>query len=127
MADTITKSSNVQTDNHVLVDLASYKRQKDPLPVTFHRTELDKILQVYSRHVASGAWRDYAIDHLKDRAVFSIYKRTSEVPIYTVEKDPKRAKKQGAYSVVNANGLVLKRGHELQQVLKVLDKVKVVK
>ena len=120
-------ASGVFNNSNSVVDLASYKKQKDPLPVTFHRTELDRILQVYSRHVGSGAWRDYAIDHFKDRAVFSVYKRASEVPIFTIEKDPKRARKQGAFSVVNASGLVLKRGAELPQVLKVFDKIKVVK
>lgn len=120
-------ASGVFNNSNSVVDLASYKKQKDPLPVTFHRTELDRILQVYSRHVGSGAWRDYAIDHFKDRAVFSVYKRASEVPIFTIEKDPKRARKQGAFSVVNASGLVLKRGTELPQVLKVFDKIKVVK
>lgn len=123
MSDQASSKQPSQNDP-VLVDLATYKRQKDPIPVTFHRTELDRILQVYSRYVGSGIFRDYAIDHLKDRAVFSIYKRASEVPMYTIEKEPKRARKQGAYSVVNASGLVLKRGHELPQVLKVLDKIK---
>ena len=120
-------ASGVFNNSNSVVDLASYKKHKDPLPVTFHRTELDRILQVYSRHVGSGAWRDYAIDHFKDRAVFSVYKRASEVPIFTIEKDPKRARKQGAFSVINASGLVLKRGAELPQVLKVFDKIKVVK
>lgn len=120
-------ASGVFNNSNSVVDLASYKKQKDPLPVTFHRTELDRILQVYSRHVGSGAWRDYAIDHFKDRAVFSVYKRASEVPIFTIEKDPKRARKQGAFSVINASGLVLKRGAELPQVLKVFDRIKVVK
>ena len=120
-------ASGVFNNSNSVVDLASYKKQKDPLPVTFHRTELDRILQVYSRHVGSGVWRDYAIDHFKDRAVFSVYKRASEVPIFTIEKDPKRARKQGAFSVINASGLVLKRGAELPQVLKVFDKIKVVK
>lgn len=127
MSDSASAKQHLTGDSQVLIDLASYKKRKDPLPITFHRTELDRILQVYSRHVGDGTWRDYAIDHLKDRAVFSIYKRASEVPIFTVEKDPKRARKQGAYSVVNANGLVLKRGHDLPQVLKVFDKIKSIK
>jgi hypothetical protein len=54
--------------------------------VTFERRELDAILRVYSRKVAEGEWRDYAIDHLEDRAVFSIFRRTSEMPLYRVEK-----------------------------------------
>ena len=80
------------------------------------------MIQFYSARVSSGEWRDYAIDMLKDRAVFSVFKRASEVPIYTIEKMPKLARRQGEWSVINANGLVLKRGHELKQVLKVLDK-----
>ena len=90
--------------------------------VTFERRELDRILNLYGRMVADGEWRDYAIDFLKDRAVFSIFRRASEVPIYRIEKNPKLARKQGAYSVVSATGLILRRGHELDRVLRVLDK-----
>ncbi len=90
--------------------------------VTFNRTELDAILRIYGFKVAGGEWRDYAIDHLKDRAVFSIFRRASEMPMFYVEKDPSLARKQGMYKVVAASGHIMKRGHELQQVLKVLDK-----
>jgi len=127
MSDTNLENYNSKPNKQVIVDLASFRKNKDPIPVTFHRKELDRILQVYSRHVGTGAWRDYAIDHTKDRAIFSIFKRANEVPIFTIEKEPKRARKQGAYCVINSNGLVLKRGHELAQVLKVLDKIKIVK
>ena len=65
--------------------------------------------------VAAGEWRDYAIDFLKDRAVFSVFRRASEVPIYRIEKDPRLARKQGAYSVISATGLIVKRGHELDK------------
>jgi hypothetical protein len=90
--------------------------------VSFNRGELQAILNLYGRKVAEGEWRDYAIDFLTDKAVFSIYRRTSEVPLYRIEKDPKLAKKQGAYSVVVSSGLILKRSHELDRVLNVLDK-----
>lgn len=90
--------------------------------VSFNRKDIDTLIQFYSARVSSGEWRDYAIDMLKDRAVFSVFKRASEVPIYTIEKMPKLARRQGEWSVINANGLVLKRGHDLKQVLKVLDK-----
>lgn len=90
--------------------------------VSFDRRELSEILKVYGRMVAAGEWRDYAIDTLKDRAVFSIFRRTSEMPLYRVEKNPRLARKQGAYQVVAAGGLVMKRGHELSAVLKVFDK-----
>ena len=90
--------------------------------VTFSRHELDRILGLYGRKVAAGEWRDYAIDFLKDRAVFSVFRRSSDVPIYRIEKNPRLARRQGAYSIVSVTGLILKRGHELDRVLRVLDK-----
>ena len=93
-----------------------------PKQVTFNRDELRRILDLYGRKVAEGEWRDYAIDFTRDKAVFSVFRRTSEVPLYRIEKDPKLARRQGAYAVVAASGLVLKRGHELVRVLLVLDK-----
>ena len=94
--------------------------------VTFERRELDRILSLYGRKVAAGEWRDYAIDFLKDRAVFSVFRRSSEMPIYRIEKNPKLARRQGAYSVVSATGLIVRRGHELDRVLRSLDKVQLV-
>ncbi len=105
-----------------VVDLGEYRQSRDPMPVTFHRRELDAILRIYGRMVGEGEWRDYAIDHLKDKAVFSVFKRSGEMPLFRIEKNPKLASRQGAFSVINVNGMVLKRGHELPQVLKVFDK-----
>jgi hypothetical protein len=94
-----------------------------PAPrVTFDRRELNRILGLYGRKVAAGEWRDYAIDFLKDRAVFSVFRRASEIPIYRIEKNPKLARRQGAYTVVSATGLILRRGHELDRVLGAIDK-----
>src|SRR5437660_11893796 len=90
--------------------------------VTFNRPELNRILNLYGRMVADGEWRDYAIDFLRDRAVFSVFRRASEVPIYRIEKDPRLARKQGMYSVISATGLILRRGHELDRVLLVIDR-----
>jgi Protein of unknown function (DUF2794) len=96
-----------------------------PRPVvSFNRRELDTILRLYGRMVADGEWRDYAIDLLKDRAVFSVFRRSSEMPLYRIEKDPKLTRRQGAYSVVATGGVILKRGHDLTQVLRVLEKKK---
>jgi hypothetical protein len=89
--------------------------------VTFSRRELDRILRLYGRMVAAGEWRDYAVDFLKDRAVFSVFRRSAEVPIYRIEKNPRQARRQGAYSVISATGLIMRRGHELDRVLRVLD------
>jgi hypothetical protein len=90
--------------------------------VTFERKELDRIFNLYGRKVAAGEWRDYAIDFLRDRAVFSVFRRTSEVPLYRIEKNPKLARRQGAYSVISATGLIVRRGHELDRVLRAIDK-----
>jgi hypothetical protein len=90
--------------------------------VTFDRFELNRILNLYGRMVAAGEWRDYAIDFLKDRAVFSVFRHASEVPIYRIEKDPRLARKQGIYSVISAGGLIMRRGHELDRVLLVIDR-----
>jgi hypothetical protein len=90
--------------------------------VTFSRRELRRILDLYGRKVAAGEWRDYAIDFLKDRAVFSVFRRTSEVPLYRIEKNPKLERRQGAYSVISATGLIVRRGHELDRVLRAIDK-----
>ena len=92
-----------------------------PNQVTFSRRELNRIFDLYGRKVAAGEWRDYAIDFLKDRAVFSVFRRSSEVPLYRIEKDPKLARKQGAFSVISATGLIVRRGPELDRVLRSID------
>lgn len=109
-------------DSSIVVPLQDYRRERDNLPVTFHRRELDTVLRLYSHMVAAGEWRDYAIDHLRDRAVFSVFRRASEVPLFQIVKTPALARKQGAWSVMAASGMILKRGHELQRVLAVFDK-----
>ncbi|MFZ1078216.1 MAG: DUF2794 domain-containing protein [Methylovirgula sp.] len=91
-------------------------------PVSFDRQELRDILGLYGRKVAGGEWRDYAIAATDQKAVFSIYRRCTEFPLYRIEKTPKGARKQGAYSVVAASGLILRRGHDLKRVINVLDK-----
>ena len=91
-------------------------------PVFFNRRELDDILDLYCRMVSAGEWRDYAIDGLKEAAVFSVFRHASEIPLYRIEKRPKLARRQGAYSVVSATGHILKRGHDLKHVLRVFDR-----
>jgi hypothetical protein len=90
--------------------------------VSFDRSELRQILNLYGRKVAEGEWRDYAIDFLKDMAVFSVFRRTSEMPLYRIVKNPALARRQGAYSVTTTGGLILRRGHDLDRVLAVLDR-----
>ena len=104
-----------------LIPLNEARRQRLDLPVTFDRRELDQILRLYGRMVAANEWRDYAIDHLSDRAVFSVFRRASETPLFQIVKDPRLARRQGAYAVIAAGGRILKRGQELTRVLGVFD------
>ena len=92
--------------------------------VFFDRRELDRILRLYGRMVAAGEWRDYAIDGLKEAATFSVFRRSSESPLYRIEKRPALARKQGQWAVIGQAGHILKRGHELEQVLRLFDKGK---
>lgn len=90
--------------------------------VFFERRELTRLLSLYGRMVSAGEWRDYAIDGLSESAVFSVYKRSSEAPLYRIEKRPALARKQGAWAVIGQGGMVLRRGHELDQVLRFFDR-----
>ena len=90
--------------------------------VFFERRELDRLLNLYGRMVAAGEWRDYGIDGLTDAAVFSVFKRAAEAPLYRIEKRPALARRQGAWAVIGQGGLVLRRGHELEQVLRFFDR-----
>ncbi len=89
--------------------------------VSFDRRELGSILGLYGRMVAAGEWRDYGISCLRELAVFSIFRRTAETPLYRIEKRPRLRLRQGQYSVVAMDGRILRRGHELPQVLRVLE------
>lgn len=93
-----------------------------PETVNFDRSELGAILNVYGRMVAAGEWRDYAISGLREVAVFSVFRHTADLALYRIEKRPRLRAKQGMYAVVGADGQVLRRGHDLAQVLRVLER-----
>jgi hypothetical protein len=93
-----------------------------PQQVSFDRRELGVILSLYGRMVAAGEWRDYGISCLRDVAVFAVFRRTAEHPLYRIEKRPRLRDRQGQYAVIGMDGRVLKRGHDLKTVLRVLEK-----
>jgi hypothetical protein len=97
-------------------------RESPPPQVSFHRTELAPILSLYGRMVAAGEWRDYGISSLREVAVFSIFRRTAENPMYRIEKRPKLRDKQGMFAVIGMDGQVLRRGQDLKTVLRVLER-----
>lgn len=115
-------SGGETTEGSGTAAVVAFRRPDEARRVTFDRRELFAILGLYGRMVAAGDWRDYAIDHLGDRAVFSVFRRSREAPLYRIEKVPKLAQKQGAYVVSDQGGRVLKRGQDLDRVLKVLEK-----
>lgn len=99
---------------------AAFSPKSSPV-VSFDRNELRSILNLYGRRVVAGEWRDYAIDFLRERALFSIYKRASERPLFVVEKNPRLRARQGQYLVLSQDGRILRRGHDLDAVLRVLE------
>ena len=94
----------------------------DNQQTAFDRQELNVILGLYGRMVAAGEWRDYGMSHLRDVAIFSVFRRTAENPLYRIEKRPKLRMRQGQYSVIGMDGQILKRGNDLRQVLRVLER-----
>ena len=90
--------------------------------VFFERRELDRILRLYGRMVAAGEWRDYGMDSLREAAVFSVFRRSADAPLYRIEKRPALARKQGAWAILGEGGHILRRGHDLEQVLRFFDK-----
>jgi hypothetical protein len=95
---------------------------RQPETIAFDRKELGVILGLYGRMVAAGEWRDYGISHLTEAAVFSVFRRTAEQPMYRIEKRPKFRNAQGMYAVIGMDGRILKRGHDLKTVLRVLER-----
>lgn len=93
-----------------------------PERVSFQRGEFSVILGLYGRMVAAGHWRDYGVSMLKDVAVFSVFRHTAEHALYRIEKRPRLAQKQALYAVIGMDGRILKRGNDLAQVIRVLER-----
>lgn len=104
----------------VSIDQQLFRQKSDA--VAFTREELSKILGLYGQFVAAGEWRDYSIDHLKDAAIFSVFRRAAETPLFRIEKRPALASRQGAFAIISTTGCILKRGKDLAQVLKLFDR-----
>lgn len=93
-----------------------------PDRVSFQRAELSAILGLYGRMVAAGQWRDYGISMLRDVAIFAVFRHSAEQALYRIEKRPRLGARQGQYSVIGMDGRILRRGNDLAQVLRVLEK-----
>jgi hypothetical protein len=103
--------------------IAPFPNPRDRRPIaSFDRAELMRIMDLYGRMVSAGHWRDYALGHHPDFAVFAAFRRHSERPEIRIEKRPELRSKQGAFALVSEHGMVLKRGHELPAVLAPLER-----
>ena len=102
-----------------LLLLSEYRR--DGRRVFFDREDLNHLLGVYSRQVARGIWRDYAIDHRSNMAIFSIFKRSQEQAIFTVTKVLLRGDKEPNYVLLSRNRQI-KSSRDLRQVVEVLQR-----
>lgn len=109
-------------DSAIVIPLHHVRREREQLPVTFHRRELDMILRIYGEMVAAGEWRDYAMDFTRDAASFSAFRRAAERPQARIEKRPALRGRQGMWTLFGEAGQVLKRGHELAGVLSPLER-----
>jgi len=107
---------------NTLTHLKQQKISSTPQSVSYKRPELNIILALYGRMVALGEWRDYGISSLRDVAIFSVFRRTAEQPLYRIEKRPKLRNKKGEYTVIGMDGQILKRSHDLKTVLRVLER-----
>ena len=96
--------------------------RQTPARIMWTRGELNDLLGCYGRHVAAGTWRDYAIDDGPEHASFSVFRHSSEVPLYIIEKIPALRRKQGEYCVRGMDKRVLRRGHTLDALLRFFDR-----
>jgi hypothetical protein len=86
----------------------------------FDRHELHQILQLYSRKVMAGEWRDYAIGGDDAGAVFAVYGNSSPEPLYRIAKRLKPARRQARYQVSVGNRVVQSE-QSLAAVLRLLE------
>lgn len=111
------------TDQSTIIPFSTaHQRGGVPHSVFFDRVEFQAILNIYGKMVASGHWKDYAVSGAKDVATFAVHQKASERPVYRITKTPALKSKQGAFAILNSQGQILKRGHELPQVLKYFEK-----
>ena len=103
------------------MDPAGSSQEAQKGPVFFERRELELILRAYGRGVAAGLWRDYAMNGQAEAAEFAMFHRTGDAPLYRIEKRPALQRRQGQWAVIGSAGQILKRGRELDQVLRVFD------
>lgn len=115
-------NSGSKTAAQNIITFGPIKSGNAAMPTMFNRKELNLIFSIYGQMVGAGEWKDYGLDACGDCAIFSVFRRSGEYPLFRIEKHPHLERKQGAFSVVNSNGFVMKRGHELAQVLRVFDK-----
>jgi hypothetical protein len=104
-----------------IIRLSEFRRRR--LSGFFTRAELNQLLSLYSRQVARGHWRDYAIRHADGKAVFAVFRHSHETALYTIVKSaPQGDPNKGEFAVLSGR-MPLARGPVLGQVLAQLQKM----
>lgn len=102
-----------------VVRLADYRLRY--AHVTFSRSELSRLLSLYSRHVSRGEWRDYAIDHGAGAAVFTVFRRSEDLPAFTITKWAPDGRGRKRYRV-SGRFRRLEEGNSLDEVLSIFER-----
>ena len=103
----------------------NYNLAPDSQITTFNKNELNLILSIYGRNVAQGIWKDYAIDHAKDFAIFSIYRNTFEKVFLSIKKNSSKFKKQRKFALYDANQKKIKDSDILTDIINQLRNKKI--
>ena len=86
----------------------------------FKKIELHKILQLYGVMVSKGIWKDYSISFLKEFAIFSVYRKSSDWALFSIKKSPEYLKSGMLYSVIGMDGRIIKSSNDLNSALRAL-------
>ena len=102
----------------IISKATNYNKDK----VFFSKTELQIILQTYSKQVSSGVCRDYSIDHIKQKVIFSFFRSTFDKPLFQIEKKTNvKSKLLFDFSIIYKQKIV-ETNVSLLKILKRLDK-----
>tara|TARA_B100001248_G_C27241963_1_gene389768 strand:+ start:153 stop:557 length:405 start_codon:yes stop_codon:yes gene_type:complete len=85
--------------------------------VFFSKIELSLILNLYSKQVSKGNWRDYALDTQIDNAIFSVYKHTQDKPLYQIIKKSYKGFRNKPNFYIKKNEYILSHSRELSRIL----------
>ena len=113
---------NIKDNNIDLKNYSSNKVISEKNLIFFSKLELTAILNLYSKQVSKGSWRDYALDSQVDTAIFSIYRHTHDKPLYKIiKKSQKGFRNKPEFSIQNEMSIINK-SNEILTILSKFEK-----